>query len=84
MKKMLIAMVAVLWFSLGSWSGIHEERQYVNLSFTVWQLENGVAEVARRINTPIPEVFRTSWVCEFISFDVTDCKAGHKDPQNGK
>ena len=78
MKKMLIAMVTVLWFSLGSWSGILEKRQYVNLSFTVWKSENGVAEVVRRINTPIPEVFRRSWICKFMSFDVTDGKAATK------
>jgi hypothetical protein len=78
MKKMLITMVAVLWFSLGSWSGTHEDRQYVNLNFTVWKLEKGVKEAIQRINTPIPEIFRESWIYKIISFDVTDGKAATK------
>ena len=75
MKKMLTVMVAVFLFGLGSLSETHEERQYVNLSFTVWQLKNGVAEAARRINTPIPEVFRESWICDFAGLDITYGKA---------
>ena len=75
MKKMLTAMIAVFLFGLGSFSETHEEQQYVNLSFTVWRLKNGVAEAARRINTPIPEVFQKSLICDFIALDVTYGKA---------
>jgi hypothetical protein len=78
MKKTLTGVTIVLMSCLGSWSETHEERQYVNLSFTVWQLKNGVAEAALRINTPIPEVLKESWICDFVSFDVTDGKAATK------
>lgn len=78
MKKTLIAVVMVLLLGLGSWSETRGESYYVNLSFTVWQMENGAAEAVHRINTPIPEVFRESWICDFVSFDVSDRKAATK------
>jgi len=78
MKKMMMIVTMVILFNLGSWSEIHKERQYVNLSFTVWQLKNGVAEAVHRINTPIPEVFRESWICDFVAFEVSEGKATTK------
>ncbi|UCE41447.1 MAG: hypothetical protein JSV17_00180 [Candidatus Aminicenantes bacterium] len=78
MKKTLTAMVMVLVFSFFSWSEIREEQRYVNLSFTVWQLENGAAEAAQRINTPIPEVVRESWINDFVTFDISDGNAPAK------
>lgn len=74
MKKTLLTTLMVLLFSLGSWPDSREERHYVNLSFTVWKLENEPSEAARRINTPIPEVFTESWICDVIAFDVTERK----------
>ena len=78
MKKMLIAVVMVLFFCLGSWSETSEKPHYVNLSFAAWQLENGAAEAVHKINTPIPEVFRDSWICDFVTLDVTDGKPSTK------
>jgi len=53
MKKILITVVMVLLFGLGSWPETLEERQYVNLSITVWRLENGPVEADRRIQRPV-------------------------------
>ena len=72
MKKTAMALTTVLLLTLISWAEAIEERRYVNLSFTVWQLENGAKEAVNRINTPIPEVLRKSWICDFVSLDVTD------------
>ena len=79
MKKMMLATVMVLLIVLGSLTETHEERHYVNLTFTVWKLENGPSDFARRINTPIPEVLRESWICNFMSFDVTDGKPSSRE-----
>ncbi len=72
MKKIQVAMVMAIFIGLGSWAGSLKERHYVNLSFTVWQLESGPSEAVHRLNTPIPEVLRESWICEILAFDVTD------------
>jgi hypothetical protein len=74
MKKMLVTTLMVLSVSLGSWTESRKESRYVNLSFTVWKLENGPSEAARRINTPIPEVLRESWICDFMVLNVTEEK----------
>jgi hypothetical protein len=79
MKKMLLATLIVLLIGLISWPEIHKERHYVNLTFTVWKLENGPSDVARRINTPIPEVLRESWICDLMNFDVTEGKPASKE-----
>lgn len=83
MKKTAMALITVLLLALISWAGSREEQQYVNLNFIVWQLENGAAEAARRINTPIPEVFKESWICDFITLDVTSGKAATKVMKKG-
>jgi hypothetical protein len=64
----------VMLVSLGIWATNDDERHYVNLSFIVWKLENGPTEAALRINTPIPEVLNESWVCDILSFDVSEGK----------
>jgi hypothetical protein len=74
MKKMLVTTLMVLSVILGSWTETRKESRYVNLSFTVWKLENGLSEAARRINTPIPEVLRESWIYDFMALDVTEEK----------
>jgi hypothetical protein len=79
MKKMLLTTVMVLLISLVSWPETRQERHYVNLSFTVWKLKNGPSEALRRINTPIPEVFRESWICDFMAFDVTQGKPASRE-----
>jgi len=71
MKKILLTALLIVALGLPSWAGSGEERHYVNLSFTVWQLENGAAEAASRIDTQIPELLRESWICDFAAFDVT-------------
>jgi hypothetical protein len=78
MKKMLIPVALILLISPGTWSETQKARQYVNLSFIVWRLENGAEEAISRINTPIPELFKESWICEFVTFDVSDRKAATK------
>ena len=75
MKKMAMALMTLLLLTLISWADAIEERKYVNVSFTVWKLENGAKKAALRINTPIPEVFRESWIYEFVSMDITEGKA---------
>jgi hypothetical protein len=79
MKKMLVTTFMVLLIGLGSWTEAREESHYVNLSFTVWKLENGPSEAARRINTPIPEVFKESWICEFLAFEIAEGKPASKE-----
>lgn len=74
MKKMLSTALMVMLASLGIWATSDDERHYVNLSFIVWKLENGPTEAAIRINTPIPEVLNESWICDILSFDVTEGK----------
>ena len=78
MKKMTMVVMTVLLLSLISWAEAIEERKYVNVSFTVWQLENGAKEAALRINTPIPEVFQESWIYEFAALDISAGKAATK------
>jgi hypothetical protein len=72
MKKMIMTAMTILLFSFSWGLEGRREKRYVNLGFTVWKLEKGPSEAACRINTPIPEVFRESWICDFITFDVTD------------
>jgi len=74
MKKMLIAVVMVLFFCLGSWSETSEKPHYVNLSFAAWQSKWGPTETARMINTSIPIVLRDSWCHDLVSLDVSDRK----------
>lgn len=78
MKKMTMTVMTLLLLILLAGAEPHGERQYANLSFTVWQLENGAKEAVNRINTPIPEVFRESWIYEFVSMDITDGAAVNK------
>jgi hypothetical protein len=75
MKKMTMTVMTLLLLVLMAGAEPHGERQYANLGFTVWQLDNGAKEAIDRINTPIPEVFRESWIYEFVSMDITEGKA---------
>ena len=74
MKKMLIAAVTTLLFSLGSWPDMGGEPYYVNVSFAAWQSKRGPAETARMIHTPIPIVLRDSWCHDLVSLDVSGRK----------
>lgn len=71
MKKMAWTTASVLLISLGSWTETRDKHPYANTSFIVWQLEKGAGEASRRIDTPIPEVFRESWLYEYLSFDLS-------------
>jgi hypothetical protein len=82
MKKMTMTLIMLLMLALIAGAETHEERQYINLSFTVWQLENGAKEAITRINTPIPEVLRESWIHDFVSLDITDGIAVTKVVEN--
>jgi hypothetical protein len=84
MKKLAIIALTILSFSLLLTGENPEKRQFVNVSFTVWKLENGASDVARRINTPIPEVFRESWIYEAVSFDVTGGKTTPRVIEKGE
>ncbi len=68
----MMIVTVVLLFTFGSWPETREERQYVNLNFTVWQSKTEPMELARMLNTPIPRVYRDSWNHDLVSLDVSD------------
>jgi len=45
-----------------------EDIQYGNVTLIVWQLETSSNEACAKMNTPIPEVFSSSWLHEMIAF----------------
>ncbi len=73
-KAMTAAFLLAILVGMGLSREAREERQYANICFTVWQMKDGASEAARRIGTPIPEVFRESWTSDIFSLDVTEGK----------
>jgi hypothetical protein len=74
MKKKNLALIVVFFWGLASQAETQKEPLYINLSFTVWQLENGFEEAVYRVNTPVPKVFKESWIYDFIAFDISGKK----------
>lgn len=78
MKKLAAAATLVILIGMSSSLEAREERKYANVCFTVWQMKDGASEAARRIGTPIPEVFKESWISDIFSLDVTEGKPAAK------
>ena len=78
MKKMIMIVTMVLSLSLSSWPETRRVPHYVNISFTLWQSKAEPMEMARMINTPIPRVYRDSWIHDLVSLDVSDRKSHTK------
>lgn len=64
-------MITVLLSSMISQAEKDETRSYMNLAFTVWHLEYGLSEAAQKVSAPIPQVFKESWINDFIHFDLS-------------
>jgi hypothetical protein len=78
MKKMTLVLTMIFVSALVSGAGMGVERQYVNVSFTLWQSKAEPEELARMINIPIPRLYRDSWHHDLVSLDVSDGKAHTK------
>lgn len=79
MKKTILFLLIAAIF----WPGIHRleakaERLFANVHLTLWKLENGPAEAARRINTPIPDVYRESMLSTWYSRELIVGKSSDK------
>jgi hypothetical protein len=74
MKKLAAAATLAILVGMSPALEAREDRQYANVCFTVWQMKNGASEAIRRIDTPIPEVLRESWICDIFSLDITEGK----------
>jgi len=72
MKKTILAATLIIVLGLGLGADMGKELYYANISFVVWKLNNGPHEAAKVIGTPMPKVFKDSWIYDLVSIDVSD------------
>lgn len=68
MKQKISLALLVVWFI--AIPAKAEDFQFANISITVWRLENSPAEACAKMNTPIPDVFRSSWLYKTMVFKL--------------
>ena len=72
MKKIILTATLIIVLGLGLGADMGKELYYANISFVVWKLNNGPHEAAKVIGTPMPKVFKDSWIYDLVSMDVSD------------